>query len=261
MNAKSGFDAGGVRFYFRAALVMAACVITGFGLQAWRFGVPGAGAIFVHLHAFFFMGWVAIFVLQSWLGTRAATAMGPRYRARHRLLGTLAAFWVLAMLPLGILVTTHVIQRGVTPFFFQPQYFLFANPLSLIAFAILVALALANRRNRAAHMRLQYMAMVSLLGPAFGRLLPMPLLAPYAWDAAQAFGLVFLFVGMVRDYRQAGRVHGAWWWGLACILLPILLAHLLAASPLGDALYAWVVAGQPAEHIAGMALGTPPAMP
>ncbi len=261
MTAKSGFDAGGVRFYFHAALVMAACIIAGFGLQALRFGVPGAGASLVHLHAFFFMGWVAIFVAQTWLGTRSVTVTDRRYRARHRLLGTLAAFWVLAMLPLGILVTTHVIQRGVTPFFFQPQYFLFANPLSLFAFAILVALALANRRNRPAHIRLQYMAMASLLGPAFGRLLPMPLLAPYAWDAAQSCGLIFLLIGMVRDYRQAGRVHGTWWWGLALILLPIILAHALAASPLGDTLYAWVVAGQPAAGMPGMALGAPPALP
>ncbi|MCC7394877.1 MAG: hypothetical protein IT553_08530 [Sphingomonadaceae bacterium] len=261
MTAKSRFDAGGARFYFRAALVVAVCVIAGFGLQAWRFGVPGAGATLVHLHAFFFMGWVAIFVAQSWLGTGAVTATDGRYRARHRALGVLGAFWVVAMLPLGILVTLHVIQRGATPFFFQPQYFLIANPLSLLAFAMLVVLALAKRRDRAAHMRLQYMGMASLLGPAFGRLLPMPLLAPYAWDAAQMCGILFILFAMARDYRQVGRVHATWWWGVMLILLPIILAHMLSASPVGDALYAWVVAGQPAEHIAGMALGIPGAIP
>ena len=47
-----------------------------------------------------------------------------------------------------------------------------------------------------------------LLGPGFGRLLPMPLLAPWAWKATFAATMLFPMVGMLADRRRDRRLAG-----------------------------------------------------
>ena len=238
-------------FYFRMAAAMALVVATGFSVQLALGRSTFAAPPLFHLHAVVFMGWTAIFVAQSWLAARGPAAL-------HRRLGMLAAFWVLLMIPLGFAITIHVIQRGTAVFFFQPQHFLIANPLNLLCFAVVVAAALRLRRQSDWHRRLQLCAMATIMGPAFGRLLPMPLLAPYAWDIAATAGLIFPLIGALRDRRRTGRVHPAWWWGMLAVVAAIPLARLIAFSPLGDAIYAWVTAGHPGALLSGLAFGAPP---
>jgi hypothetical protein len=199
------------------------------------------------------MGWVAIFVTQSWFASRGPAAL-------HRKLGQLAALWTLLMVVFGFWITIDVIQRGTAPFFFQPQHFLIANPTNILCFAIIILAALRLRRRPEWHKRLQLCAMAAILGPAFGRLLPMPLLTPYAWDIAGLCALIVPLIGALRDRRRDGRIHPAWWWGMLAIVAPIPIAHLIAFSPLGDGIYAWVTAGHPGAGVAGLAFAPPPPM-
>lgn len=240
-------------FYFRSAAAMAIVVVAGFSMQ-WLMGRSTfAARPLVHVHGLIFMGWVAIFVTQSWLASRGSATL-------HRKLGQLAALWSLLMVLFGFWITIDVIQRGTTPFFFQPQHFLIANPTNILCFAIIVAAALRLRRHPEWHMRLQLCAMAAILGPGFGRLLPMPLLAPYAWDIAGLCGLIVPVIGALRDRRQGGRVHPAWWWGMLGIAAAAPIARLVAFSPLGDAIYAWVTAGHPGAALSGLAFAPPPPM-
>lgn len=245
--------AGKDSFYFRIAVAMAVVVVAGFTMQ-WAMGRSTfAARPLVHVHGVIFMGWVTIFVTQSWLGSHGPAAL-------HRRLGQIAALWVLLMILFGFWITIDVVQRGTAPFFFLPQHFLVANPANILCFGIIVAAALRLRRRSDWHMRLQICAMAAILGPAFGRLLPMPLLTPHAWDIAGAFGLLFPLAGALRDWRQDGRVHPAWWWGMLGIVAAIPVAQLIAFSPLGDFLYAWVTAGHPGAAIPGLAFAPPPPM-
>lgn len=191
------------RFFMRAALIIAVTIVAGFSFQLAMGRSTFASPLRVHAHAIVFMGWVAIYVTQNFLATSGNIAL-------HRRLGRIGAVWVIAMVVLGFVVTIEMARRGQVPFFFQPAHFLIFDPVSVLAFAGMVYWAIAMRKRTDWHRRLQFCAMTLLLGPAFGRLLPMPLLAPWAWEAAFAVTLLFPAAGMVADLRRSGRVHPAW---------------------------------------------------
>ncbi|MBL8538075.1 MAG: hypothetical protein JNM59_11785 [Hyphomonadaceae bacterium] len=240
------------RGFFRTlATVMAIMQVSGFVVQLAMgrssFGAP----LIVHLHAIAFMGWVAIFLAQSWLAASGAMA-------RHRLLGRIALFWACALLVLGVLITVETIRTGRTPFFFQPQHFLLANPATLFGALGLLAAAVVLRKRQDWHARLQIGSFVMLMGPSFGRLLPMPLMTPYAFEIAALAPLVFVVFAASRDRRVQKRIHPAWALTAAVLVSALVLARLLAHSPVGAALYAAAVAGTGAAGSNGMAFPPPP---
>lgn len=241
-------------FFRTLAIAMALTVVIGFSVQYLAGRSSFAARPLVHLHGLAFMGWVGLFVTQAWLATHGPISL-------HRRLGWIGAGWIVVLLVMGSWISIDVTQRGTAPFFFQPQNFLIANPLSAIVFAALAWSAIRMRRQTDWHMRLHICAMTAIIGPAFGRLLPMPLLIPYAFECAGIAGLVFPLVGMIRDRRKYGQVHPAWWWGIAAILAVIPVSHIIANSAVGDAIYAAVTAGHPGANVAGLEFAPPPPMP
>lgn len=241
----------GEAFLWRMAVAMAAVVVAGFAFQFAMGRSSLAAPAMVHAHAVVAMGWVAIFVAQARLGTAGAVVA-------HRRLGRVAAAWAVLMVAMSIAVTLFRVRQGAAPFFFQPQHFLIANPLTALAFGGMVAAAVAMRRRADWHARLQVMALVMILGPAFGRLLPSPLLIPWAFEAAVLAGLIFPAVAAVVEWRRDGRPHPAWLVGTLVLLGILALAQAIAASPLGDAIYAAATAGTPGAAVPGMAFGTMP---
>lgn len=246
--------AKGERFFSTMAIIMAVTVVIGFSNQFLMGRSTFASPLRVHFHAVAFMGWVAIFVTQSWLATRGPMAL-------HRTLGWIAAAWMALMVLAAMIVIVSNVRGGTAPFFFQPQHFLIANPLSLFAFVALTGAAIRMRRQTDWHARLHVCGMTMIMGPAFGRLLPMPLLIPYAFEAAGVAASVFIFAGMIRDKRVMGTIHPAWYWGLAMLFGLLLVAWLLAPTAVGDWLYQSTVAGHPGEAIPGMEFAAPPQAP
>jgi hypothetical protein len=241
----------GTRFFWRMAVGMAAIVVVGFSFNLMMGRSSFDAPVIVHVHAVAFMGWVALFVTQARLGT-----FGPI--EVHRWLGRIAAAWIVVLIALGIAVTIDRIQRGSTPFFFRPQEFLLANSLGILVCAGLVWTAVRMRRRLDWHRRLQVGAMSSIMGPAFGRLLPMPFLIPYAFETAVLAGLVFPVIGMVHDRRTLGHIHPAWWVAVLATLATLPAANLLARSSAGNAIYAIVTKGTPGAAVPGMAFGPLP---
>lgn len=253
-NEGNGDGAASEGFFRTLAIIMALTIIAGFSMQYMMGRSTFAARPLVHVHGIAFMTWVTLFVTQSWLATR-----GPM--AWHRKLGWFGAGWIVVMVVMGFWITVDVTQRGTAPFFFQPQHFLIANPLSAIMFAILAGTAIHMRRRTDWHMRLHICAMVVIIAPAFGRLLPMPFLMPFAFETAGLAGLIFIVAGMIRDLAKSRTIHAAWWWGMAATLSVIPLADLIAYSPLGDAIYGAVTAGHPGATIPGREFPTPPLLP
>src|SRR3954447_7252053 len=108
---------GDEQFFFRAAIVMTITIVSAFAFQYLMGRSTFASPIRVHLHAFFFMGWVAIYLLQN-----IFVATGRMHL--HRRLGWIAAFWIIPMCVMGCVVTFVMVRAGHVPFFFRPLQFL-----------------------------------------------------------------------------------------------------------------------------------------
>lgn len=241
-------------FFPATALVMAAVIVIGFSTHYLMGRSTFARPALWHLHGVAFMGWVALFVVQSSTGASRSLAL-------HRRLGWLAAGWSVVLVVLGIAITVRVVREGIAPFFFQPQHFLIANPLTVLVFAGLTAAAVRLRQRTDWHRRLHLTATAAIMGPGFGRLLPMPLMGPFAFQIVVLIGLIFPIAGMVRDYRREGRVHPAWLVGVGAILLVIPLAYAVAFSPIGDAAYAAVTQGAAGAAVDGRVAAPAPPLP
>ena len=242
------------RFAVKLAVAMAITVVAGFSLQLAMGRSTFAAPLRVHLHAVVFMGWVAIFVTQTVLATRGPLAL-------HRRLGWAATGWVALMVVMGFVVTVSKARDGHVPFFFRPQQFLISNPVTVLVFAGITAAAVINRKRTDWHARLHLSAMALLLGPAFGRLLPMPLMIPYAFELAVLAGLIFIVAGMIRDKRKLGRVHPAWLCGAAAIVGSLALGDAITYSPLGNSIYHMATAGSHGADVPGLEFAQPPSGP
>ncbi|KPF80535.1 hypothetical protein IP88_00215 [alpha proteobacterium AAP81b] len=243
--------AGDNGFFLRAAIAMVLVIVAGFSLQLAMGRSSFAAPLLVHAHAFVFMGWVAIYLAQN-----ALVASGNL--ALHRRLGWLAAVWMVPMLGLGVAVTLALVQGGRVPFFFRPLQFLVFDPLSLFTFVGLSGAAIVLRRRTDWHRRLHFCGMATLLGPGFGRLMPMPLLIPWAFEATFVATLLFPIAGVIADWRRTGRVHPAWGRGIAAMVAMLVAIELVTYSPVGTALYGAITAGTPGAAVAPLAFPLPP---
>lgn len=240
------------RLFLNMALGMAAVIVAGFSVQLAMGRSTFASPLLVHAHAVVFMGWVVLFVLQATFATTGRMAL-------HRVLGWLATGWMAAMLVLGTAVTVAMVRRGQTPFFFRPQQFLVFDPATLVTFVGLTGAAIALRRRTDWHRRLHVCGMAMLLEPGIGRLLPMPLLVPLAWEATLAGSLIVPAIGMVIDWRRSGRVHPAWAFGIGAMALCLVVVEAVTFSPVGSAIYRAVAKGSPGATVAPLDFPPKPA--
>ncbi|MCC4252191.1 MAG: hypothetical protein VX205_06510 [Pseudomonadota bacterium] len=217
-------------FFLGMSVAIALTVVGGFGQFALRGMVDVARVPFwVHVHAAIFMLWTWLFVAQNVLVQRGTLAL-------HRRLGWVTAGLAVAMVPLGGFTAAMSIVRDRLPPFFQPDIFIALNLLELAAFTLLMSWAIRARRRTEWHKRLMLCAMIAIIGPAFGRILPMPLLGPWAGLAVMGAQLLFVLPLIIHDLRRAGRIHPASLIGGATILIEGLAVPILAATPLVAAL-------------------------
>ena len=245
---------GDERFFLRSAIIIAAIIVAGFSFQLAMGRSTFASPVRVHVHAVLFMGWVAIYLTQNVL-----VATGRIHL--HRRLGWVAAGWMVAMVVSGFVVTVAMVRAGTVPFFFQPLHFLIFDPVAVLTFGGLTTAAILLRRRTEWHRRLHFCGMAILLAPAFGRLLPLPLLQPWAWEATYAVILLFPLAGAWADIRRGGRVHPAWKWGIAAIGGSLLLTQAITYSPVGTAIYAKVTEGSRGAAVPPLEFQPPPEGP
>jgi hypothetical protein len=244
-------SAGDERFFLRAAIVMTVIIVAGFSFQLAMGRSTFASPVRVHVHAVLFMGWVWIYLFQNIFV--ATGRMGL-----HRKLGWVAAAWMVAMVVSGFVVTVAMVRNGTVPFFFQPLHFLIFDPVALLTFGGLTAAAVMLRRRTEWHRRLHFCGMTILLAPAFGRLLPLPFMQPWAWEATFLVTLLFPLAGAWADLRRSGRVHPAWKWGLSAIIGSFLLTQVITYSPVGTAIYAMVTEGSRGAAVPPLEFQPPP---
>lgn len=245
---------GDERFFLGSAIIMAAIVVAGFSTQLAMGRSTFASPVRVHVHAILFMGWVAIYLAQNVLVASGRVDL-------HRRLGWVAAVWMIPMVVSGFLVTAIMVRNGNAPFFFQPLHFLVFDPMTVTGFAGLTVAAILLRRRTDWHRRLHFCGMALLIAPAFGRLLPMPLLQPWAGEAAFAMPLLFPLAGIWSDLQRSGRAHPAWKWGIGAMGAVFALTQAITYSSAGTALYDAVTKGTPGGAVSPLDFPPPPAGP
>jgi hypothetical protein len=236
-------------FYVYSATMLLLIVIVGFAptfyLRAafdapefsWRGGVPELSwRVFVH--GLILTAWFLAFALQ-------AALVAGRRTALHRALGWAGAAIGLAVIISGGLATPYRMAefaaqgRPAT----RPGAALIAwsNTTSIIAFAILLAAAIALRRRPDTHKRLMLLASISIVQPAFGRIFRWPVFeAPGLEGVMLSVAAPFALVGalIVYDLLSRKSLHPATVVGAAVSGgLKLGGVLLLAPSPLGP----WLV--------------------
>ena len=228
----------GTRFFVIMMFAMASVIIAGFSLNLAMGRSSFAAPLAFHVHGLIFMGWLGLALAQ-------VVTIASGHIALHRQLGRLAYLWIPAMIAAGAMIILVSVRGSGGPFFFAQNEFLISNMAGLVVFGVLALWALRARRYSGWHRRLMLVAMSALTGPGLGRLLPMPLLIPYAWPIAVSASFVFGGIAIAVDWRSNGRVHPAYWWGMGINVGGFLASMVLAYSPLGYAITEAVIAGTP----------------
>ena len=216
-------------FYGGMAIAMGLTVFAGFaasyylrlldgGPKATLTGGPFTGL--VHLHGALFTAWVLLFIVQTAL-------VSSRRVAVHRRLGVAGGVLAAAMVAAGTTIAIATAARGSAPPGADPLAFLIIPLFDMVLFATFVGLALALRRDKEMHKRLMLLAYVSIIVAAVARLPGVLAIGPPAF-----FGLSFLFVvaGMIYDFVSRGRVHKAYLWGGALILVSVPVRLAISAT-------------------------------
>lgn len=207
MTAERG---AGRRLYVGMSLVIAVVVLVGFAPTYYLrpAASPEPLPLHIHVHGLLFTVWIGLLVVQATLVALGRTAW-------HRRLGwagaALAVLMVVAGTYAGIQTARREAGFGLAD---EAEAFLTIPLFSMAAFAVLVAAAVSTRARHETHKRLMLLATISLLDAPIARW-------PGAPGAVAVFVLVDLFVvaGMLHDLRFRRRIHPAYLWGGAFVLV------------------------------------------
>lgn len=233
--------------YLVLAFVCALIAFVGFAPTYWAPWATGrfAGPSILHLHGLLFSAWMIYFVLQTtWVATGRVD--------RHRALGLLGIALATAMVFVGIMAALHSIRLGATlGLEVQNRAFSIVPISTVVFFAGTVAMAVANVGRPDIHRRLMLLATISILPPAFARLLALAAGIPFSpgHPPPIAFSLVpsfasdlLLIVAIVWDRRREGRFHRAYLVAGACLLAVQIVRVPLGPTPAWHAVTDWLLA-------------------
>jgi hypothetical protein len=217
------------RFYFFLTILIALVAITGFtpssaGILAGTIPTP---PLIVHLHAAAMATWLLLLVAQAGLVTAGR-------RDLHMRLGLAS----LGVAPLMLVLFTAVtiiryydgVEAGAGEFM---AGLLFVQIRIILMFPVFVIWALSARaRDPETHKRAMILAALVPIGAAVGRMGWIPgndVQATY--DVTAMLELALLAPALIYDKLRHGRVHRAYWIGLALTVPWLIGSHFAWHSP------------------------------
>jgi len=194
----------------------------------------------VHFHGILFFAWTLLFVAQTTFVTTGRIE-------NHRALGLVGISLATAMLFTGFMVAANTLTHWIgTEHEAAARVAAIVPITAILTFVTLFASAVANISRPEWHKRLMLMATISLLPPAFARVLfvlfappgagPRPGLTPPPPEVvklALAPGLaidVLILMAILYDWRARGRPHPAYLLGGAFIISVQVLRIPLSAT-------------------------------
>jgi hypothetical protein len=238
------------RFYLWMAVAMAATAFLGFAPTYWAplaQGVPERIGVLA-VHGTLYFGWTLFVIYQAWL-------VGSGNVARHRDVGMIGVSLATAMVIFGVLAAINSSTRAIALNAGEAGESFMIVPLSaVLSFGVLVIAAILNIRRPEAHKRLMLSATAVILEAPIARPFivylvmgghPPPFhgtvgLAGFNGPPPPVMGvlppaliaLLFIVVGMARDWRVLGKVHPAYLWAGGFALSVVLLRGPLSETPL-----------------------------
>lgn len=190
-------------FFTKFAIILALIIIFGFAQFAARgmVDVP-AVPIWVHVHAVVMLVWLGLFVSQNILIQRKAI----KY---HRKLGWISLLVAFAVVALTCFTGYMAVALNRQPPFFSGPYFLALVYVEAIVFLTVIIWAISKRKETQWHRRLMFGATIVILEPAFGRLLPLPLMGDWGEWVVLLVQLGFVALIARHDRHVLGLVHPA----------------------------------------------------
>lgn len=224
------------RFYGWAAGLSAAIIFAGFArtfyLKSFFAAAPLSGLHWAH--GVVMSLWLALLLVQVALVAGGRTDL-------HRRLGV--AGFVLALLVVGVCVTLAIdaARRGASPApGVTPLMFIAVPMADALVFTVLAGAGLALRRRADFHKRLMLLATLAILAPGIARL---PFDALRAGGLPVIFGLTLALVllAIVVDTVRHRRLHPAFGWGGALIVVSVPGRIMLAGTPAWNSFAQWLV--------------------
>lgn len=190
-------------FFLRMIFGISAIIVIGFAQFAARGFVNfSAAPLWVHLHGVVMLSWLGLLIFQSSLVQRGNVML-------HRQLGGLGVILAAALVLLGMFTGQRAIALHRVPPFFSDAYFLALTQVGLLIFAGMIVAAVVNRHRPEWHRRLMIGALVLLMEPALGRLLPMPLMGIWGEWVIMVIQLATLAIVARHDRKRFGGIHPA----------------------------------------------------
>jgi hypothetical protein len=213
---------GAIPVYLLSAVVLTVIMFVGFAknyyLRTW-IGTRPITAM-VHVHGLIMTAWILLFLTQTLLIAKRRTDL-------HRKLGVAGAMLAIVVVALGVYTIAGSISRQHLDTSIESFALTFVafDGLSLLLFGGLVITALRARSRPPIHKRLMLMALVSLLPPAFGRLV-----AYFTRIGVHEIVLALMFAAVlaciVIDTIRHRRLHPALIWSGATVVAANALTYL-----------------------------------
>lgn len=224
-------------FFLRFAILLALLIVASFAQFAWRgLSNPITAPPLVHLHGLSMLAWLGIFVAQNVLVHRGQLAL-------HRMLGWIAVVLLPLIVATSVLVTLEALRIGRVPPIFSPAFLSALTLGNAIGFVLLVGWAIVRRRQIQWHRRLMLGSIIILSEPAFGRLLPLPLMNGWGQWGTMVTQLLLVVILARHDRKTLGRVHHATVAVAGTVVAVHVLLETLAVLPPFIDLVAAIAAG------------------
>ncbi len=224
-------------FYIFIGMALSALVLVGFArtyyLRPWFEGLRPI-TVLLHAHSIVFTAWFALFVIQ----TRLIAAHKVRTHMQLGLLGVgLAVLVVIVSLVTTVVSANAVHQR---PMGMNSAQFILMPLTAAIFFGILVAAAVAMRRNPAWHKRLMTLAMISVLGPPVARLILVSDVREHFLAIQTIVPALFVIWCLVSDWVKHRIVHPVYAIGGTFLVIAWPLRAVIARTAEWESVGRWI---------------------
>ena len=215
-------------FYTGTALTLATIVFAGFAPTFYtRTASLPALSTLLSVHGALFTLWIVLLIAQT-------AFIAANRRSLHKRVGIAGVGLGIAMVVFGAIAAVDALRRGAAPIpGVDPRTFLVVPLGDILLFASFLGAGFYFRRSTETHKRLMLIATMSLLGAAFGRIIPrLGLEFLVRGGPFSIFGLVLVLVVLAGayDFATRRRVHPVYLWGGLAIAVSVPLRLAIGSS-------------------------------